>query len=1027
MKNFKSFWIAGFLLSALFFISCTASVSPQDPSLPETPTETEKEVTVTFFITNNEKKTVTLKAGSSIPVSKIPTDRDFPLYNYLMFWSESKESLEKVKEFDLKSKITEDKTLYAIFTPELAYESIQNISSIDIEIKLYSTYVYPLEDGTYVGLKFQHSTDDTNYTDIDLKAPYETEDKNGYRYLKFYLNFDLPEGNNYFKVSNGYQSHTKSIDYVRPENLRTVTFDDNGTILKKIELKVGENIPPSEIPQTSYKSWNDFLHWSAYKISKQQASAFDFYSPITKNTTLYAIYAPRICSISTITKDYIEIQLYDTNVFPLDDGSYAGIIITYALDNGYYDELSLNPPSYEDRGGYRYLKYYFNETLGIGTHHFRVSNDRDTTKTKDLIIAAPAPVTNLSAMPEDCQATISFTTAENWTSYTVKVYDGSSEITSRPVRTGSNPDTVTLEIYGLKNGTEYTVKVLTDETDKYAETTVSPAITKKETDWLVAMYMDGDNNLHEPIWLDLNEVEYGLYSIRNSDGTPKTIYDEVTAVALWDGAVSWEGVDKNGNDTIFEPQIGTTGSCLFELGTDSSTATANNTSGNKLSSNTKNLSYTAPWIVGEDSTVTYRKPTSSGEVNMGDKETLINFLNWVNAHYTARKGIILQFSDHGGGPRSVRYINTANGTSIKLGDTSGRRALCWDESSSSNFLKTKDVSEALEAARFGRDNQLSIILMDVCLGSSLEDAYQFKDYAKYLAASPNTIPGTGLDYVKLMKSFKTADDLETITKTILEDYQSQYHSFNINLWNNYAQSAFGKSYALLTDSQKEVLEWAGELGQTTFTITDLSKIDDVKKAINELCDILLSEEGKDKEIYVDSEGVFSQVITENKKNYVKYLGDHLVNVVNVLNGKEGYYINDSIYYPGSFTWLYDIGYIADRIRALTAANFLGSVNENYWPELNTAANALSEKLNQAIKYSWRDSGLNSSLYNYDFYYSIDGNYRYNHHYGLTICGANLASDGDKAINGSAPDFYKTDLAFGKDSRWGDLLDYWFEE
>ncbi len=119
--------------------------------------------------------------------------------------------------------------------------------------------------------------------------------------------------------------------------------------------------------------------------------------------------------------------------------------------------------------------------------------------------------------------------------------------------------------------------------------------------------------------------------------------------------------------------------------------------------------------------------------------------------------------------------------------------------------------------------------------------------------------------------------------------------------------------------------------------------------------------------------------------------------------------------------MYDIGYIADRIRELTADNS----NENAWPELNTAANALSEKLGQAIKYSWRDSAL--SLYSYDFYYRIDRQFSYNHHYGLTICGANLASDGDKAINGSAPDFYKTDLAFGIDSKWGILLEYWFEE
>ena len=41
---------------------------------------------------------------------------------------------------------------------------------------------------------------------------------------------------------------------------------------------------------------------------------------------------------------------------------------------------------------------------------------------------------------------------------------------------------------------------------------------KKDCDWLVLMYMDGDNSLEYSLREDFNEVEQGLSLIRNGDG-----------------------------------------------------------------------------------------------------------------------------------------------------------------------------------------------------------------------------------------------------------------------------------------------------------------------------------------------------------------------------------------------------------------------------------------------------------------------------------------------------------------------------
>ncbi len=814
------------------------------------------------------------------------------------------------------------------------------------------------------------------------------------------------------------------------ENTVTVTFNNNGTILRTSSVTRGSTLSASQKPSAPYSSYNYFLYWSESKASKATAVEYDFSNPISENKTLYAIYTPKFCYtsssiIQSVTASQAEIKLNDDTVYPLEDGSYAGISFQHSTDGTNYQDFAVNSiPDYRDENGYRYLTYTFQTALSEGTHYLKVTNGHQT-GTKSAGIYAPAAVTNLSATVADSYTKVSFTTATEGYSYTVKAFKNGNEVASTEVTANSINTNTYAEFFGLENGTPYTFKVITNGTNLSAQTTATPTTTQKSSDWLVVMYMDGDNDLNDPIFMDMNEVEYGLYQIRNSDGSSFSGFDSVNVVALWDGASSFENPD----GSTGTPQIGNAGTYIYELGRDYDNSTTYTTSpGCVLSSDTKNLSYTAPWLVGTTQTISTSLPNNAhGELNMGDKQTLINFLNWVNERYTAKKGVILQFSDHGGGPRSVRYVKTADGRTIKVGDTSGRRALCWDEYSSSAFLKTKDVSDALQAAGYA-SNKAAMILMDVCLGSSLEDAYQFKDYANYLAASPNNIPGLGLDYVNLMKSFTLNTTIEAVGQKIVQDYKTQYGN-NTTLWNNYAAQAGASSYNDLSTEQKELLEWFGDLGFTTFTITDLTKIADVKTAIDSLCEVLLSVTGKAKTIIVDANGYFSPTATSTTttQNYVTYLGQHHANIVNSFSSPTVYSLDDYIYYQGTYTWLYDIGYIARMMQYFSASTITIESstysNENAWPELYTVATNLITKLNDAIKYSWRDSKVAS---NGDFYSRIDGSTtQFSHSLGLTICGANIATNGTNLAQGSCPSFYKTDLAFGAESRWGDLLEYWF--
>ena len=818
------------------------------------------------------------------------------------------------------------------------------------------------------------------------------------------------------------------------ENTVTVTFNDNGYIIDTVQITSGEKISYLQKPADPGKSYNWFLYWSESKASQATAVEFDFNTPITENKTLYAIYCPKFyysssLIIRTVSATQVEIKLSDTSVYPLEDGSYAGISFQHSTNGSEYQAFAVNSiPTYRDESLYRYLTYTFQNPLSEGTHYLKVTNGHETGTKSTCLYAPPAAVTNLSTTVADSYTKVSFTTATEGYSYTVKAFKNGNEVASTDVTANSINTNTYAEFFGLENGTPYTFKVIANGSNLSAQTTATPAITRKTSDWLVVMYMDGDNDLNDPIFMDMNEVEHGLWYIRNSNDQPESGYDSVNAVALWDGAVSWTETNEEGEEVTKTPRIGKSGTYIYELGRDYDSSTDTTTSGGcVLSENTKNLSYTAPWLVGTNQTISTSLPTDAhGELNMGDKQTLINFLNWVNAHYTATKGVILQFSDHGGGPRSVRYVKTADGRTIKVGDTSGRRALCWDETSSSNYLKTKDVSDALQAAGYGPSNRAAMILMDVCLGSSLEDAYQFKDYANYLAASPNTIPGLGLDYYNFIKSFSKNTTIDNVAKQIVADYKTQYGQ-NDSLWNSFAQEMGYNSYSSITDeNDRKNMEWLGYLGFTTFTITDLSKVADIKTAIDSLCEVLLSD--TEKTIYVDANGYFSPTSTSTTQNYVTYLGQHHVNIVKILtNTTESYRLDDYLYYQGSYTLLYDIGYIARMMQYFSADTITlqtGSVtNANAWSELNTAATNLITKLDIAIKYSWRDSKVAS---NGDFYSRIDGSSTdFSHYLGLTICGANLATNGNNIAQGSCPSFYKTDLAFGADSKWGDLLTYWF--
>jgi len=117
---------------------------------------------------------------------------------------------------------------------------------------------------------------------------------------------------------------------------------------------------------------------------------------------------------------------------------------------------------------------------------------------------------------------------------------------------------------------------------------------------------------------------------------------------------------------------------------------------------------------------------SLGKVNMGEPETLRNFIVYGKENFPAEKyGLIMW--DHGGG--SIAGFG-------------------HDEKFNNSSLSLLDMKQAFEGAGL-RDEKLEFLGFDACLMATVEMAVLASDYAHVLIAAEDLEPGEGWDYTFL--------------------------------------------------------------------------------------------------------------------------------------------------------------------------------------------------------------------------------------------------------------------------------------
>jgi len=726
-----------------------------------------------------------------------------------------------------------------------------------------------------------------------------------------------------------------------------VTFNANGgsPTPDSQAVEVGEQATEPATDPT--KSGYLFRFWSA-----DGTTEYNFTTPINANLTLTALYGLDITSVSVNRDDrVITVDLPSISITP----DPADIWFTASVDGGSTVPVTATRISYttsSDIAKYSFEPFVSSsktaELSVVITAHTSAASKAAPTYTIPQLV----PVTGLVAAADDQALILSWDEADFTDSY-------------RIVCTAASIDeTVTTTSYratGLDNGTAYSFDVYrTDGNDtesNAATTSGTPAISVKNSDWLFVMYLDGDNDLHDYLWKDMNEMEQGL---GNKD--PGT---SINVVVLWDG---WTG------DATETPQYASEHTRIYQLGTDTRSWSSSPTM--YLDSGTIDYTYTADWIV-------------DNEVDMSSQTTLENFLDWVQARYTA-DNVVLGFSNHGGGPRNAPLkVTLPDGRKVSMPTT---RAMCWDESNGgSDFLSTDAVSDALTTQGYTGENKLSMIMLDVCLGGAVEEAYQYRNNAAYFVASPNNIPGGGFNYCNLIRKIAPGDTPTIVGKQLVYDYYFDYN-LSASEWSS-AITYYGATADDIDFYHKG----------TTLTCVDLSGMDAVKTAIDDLADVILGPGGD--EFWADSNGdptgdTRSEVIRDGLVKYDTAPGAFLC-------------------YMGTYTWLYDVGFMADQIKAA-----FGPTQINSWPDAYNAANAVLAALEGAVAWAAKDSY--QTVYGYSNIYSVaPGIDR-----GLTICGetVNIDISGGSAtlVDGVSPDFYVAgNLEFATTSSWKDLLDEWF--
>jgi hypothetical protein len=199
-----------------------------------------------------------------------------------------------------------------------------------------------------------------------------------------------------------------------------------------------------------------------------------------------------------------------------------------------------------------------------------------------------------------------------------------------------------------------------------------------------------------------------------------------------------------------------------------------------------------------------------GELDMGDKATLVDFATWAIQTYPAGH-YALVLSDHG------------------MGWPGG-----WSDSDPNpdSELSMAEIDEALaEIVSNTGVGQLDLIGFDACLMAQVESLSAVAPYARYAVASEETEPALGWAYASFLGAL--AENPAMDGRELAEKIVFGYIAEDGRILDDTARKSLSKELFRSSDATtKQVVSALGE--DITLTAVDLSKMANLHQALNEL-------------------------------------------------------------------------------------------------------------------------------------------------------------------------------------------------
>jgi titin len=179
---------------------------------------------------------------------------------------------------------------------------------------------------------------------------------------------------------------------------------------------------------------------------------------------------------------------------------------------------------------------------------------------------------------------------------------------------------------------------------------------------------------------------------------------------------------------------------------------------------------------------------SAGEQNMGDGQTLVDFVTWGRARYPARH-TLLSIVDHGGGwaPGDEVFPSGGGALAHRRRWSAGSSGLSWDFTDGHDYLTSTEIRQAFATITGDGSTPLDVVFYDACLTGMLEIGYQIKDYASFFVSSQNIgwAPfGSHGRYVRTIQGLQPTTTPRQMAELLVEGYAismpPQLHPYTIS-------------------------------------------------------------------------------------------------------------------------------------------------------------------------------------------------------------------------------------------------------